>query len=237
LLQEGFVVFCGCLRKESLKGFENQALAIPILLDVTKDSDVDQASKEVSKWLSGGEGRYLHALVNNAGIGITGLVDWTSMGEFQKMIDVNFMGMARCTKKFLPHFKEQATKGTYSSARIVNMVSMAGLVAGGGLSVGYEASKHAAEVFTTNLRQEMKSFGLKVTVINPSFHKTPLTKDMTADLRRKWKSLPAAKRKECGGEGMLPIWFSPLHRPSLTVFVSFIYRVLQTDSTICQGRI
>lgn len=201
LLEQGFVVFCGCLRKESMKAFEKDDLAFPILMDVTKNSDVDKASKEVLQWLSGEDDRVLHALVNNAGIGIPGLVDWLTVSEFKKMVDVNLLGMVRCTKKFLPRLKFQATEGMYSSARIVNMVSMAGLVSGGLYSVGYEASKHASEVFTANLRQEMKAFGLKVTVINPSFHKTGMTQELTSDLRRKWKSLPAAKRKEYGGEG------------------------------------
>lgn len=202
-MKEGFIVFCCCLRKDSLEVFEHEHLAMPILMDVTKDSDVDKASKQVSAWLAGGKDRYLHALVNNAGIGIPTVLDWVPVDDFRKMVDVNFMGMVRCTKKFLPYFKSQATEKTYSSGRIVNMVSMAGLISGSLFCAGYEASKHAAEIFTTNLRQEMKGFGLKVTVINPSFHKTPMTKDLSSDLRKKWKSLPAAKRKEYGGEGKM----------------------------------
>jgi NAD(P)-dependent dehydrogenase (short-subunit alcohol dehydrogenase family) len=119
------------------------------------------------------------------------------------MMEVNFHGMVRCTKKFLPLFKRQASEGIYSGARIVNMVSIAGLMKGGLLSVGYEASKHAADVFTTNLRLEIKKFGLKVSVINPSFHKTPLTHDMTAVLKETWDALTPEKRGEYG-EGKRP---------------------------------
>merc|ERR1712228_842739 len=52
----------------------------------------------------------------------------------------------------------------------------------------------------TNLRLEMQSFGLKVTVINPSFHKTEMTKDLSVDLKKKWKSLTPEKRREYGGD-------------------------------------
>lgn len=200
LLQEGFVVFCGCLCKESVEAFANEKLAIPMIMDVTKDEDVELASKKVQDWLSEGNDRVLHALVNNAGIGTPGLLDWVAVEELQKMMDVNCLGLIRTTKAFLPHFKSQASKGTYSNARIVNMVSVAGMMSGGMFTLGYEVSKHAAEVVSTNLRQEMKAFGVKVIVINPSFHKTNMTGTMTSNLEAKWKSLPAEKRKEYGGD-------------------------------------
>ncbi|CAB9517605.1 Short-chain dehydrogenase/reductase family 9C member 7 [Seminavis robusta] len=198
LMKEGFVVFCCCLRKDSLKIFEGEELATPLLMDVTKDNDVDKAAKLVEDWLSGADGRYLHALVNNAGVGAGGLVDWIPVSGFQKHMDVNYFGTIRCCKKFLPLFRFQAASGFYSDARIVNMTSVAGLVSGGMFSVSYEASKHAAEAFTTNLRLETRALGLQVSVVNPTFHRTALTRSMGDNLRKVWKSLPAEKRKEYG---------------------------------------
>jgi len=209
LLKEGFVVFCGCLRKESMKDFEKEENAVPLLMDVTKDADVDKAAKKVSDWISAEEDRFLHALVNNAGVGTPGLADWLPLSEFQKMMDVNYFGMVRSCKKFFPIFKRQALKKIYADARIVNMVSMAGIVSGGLFAVGYEASKHAAEVFTTNLRLETNGLGLHVTVINPSFHRTPITKDMTANMKKTWQALTPEKRKEYG-EGMFLFYSSLL---------------------------
>jgi NAD(P)-dependent dehydrogenase (short-subunit alcohol dehydrogenase family) len=198
LMKEGFVVFCCCLRKESFKAFENQALAVPLLMDVTKDDDVEKASKRVIDWLSGDDGRYLHALVNNAGIGISGSVDLLPVTEFQKMMDVNYFGMVRCCKMFLPLFKFQAATGFYTDARIVNVVSMAGMISGVVFMVGYEASKHAADLFTNNLRLETRGFGIQVTAVNPSFHRTPLTATMSENMKAMWKSLPEEKRREYG---------------------------------------
>lgn len=198
LMREGFVVFCGCLMKESLKSFKDEKLAVPIQMDVTKDADVDKVAKAVKDWLAKDEDRHLHALVNNAGIGTSGLIDWVPVSAFQKMIDVNYLGMVRCCKTFLPIFKSQASQGIYSDHRIVNMVSMAGLVSGGMVSVGYEASKHAAEAFTTNLRLETKGLGLKVTAVSPSFHRTPMTNTMGEDVRKMWKTLSPEKKKDYG---------------------------------------
>ena len=200
LMREGFVVFCGCLRKESLKDFKDEKLAMPLLMDVTKDSDVDKAAKAVSDWLAKDDKRYFHALVNNGGVGSPGLIDWAPLADFEKMSEVNYIGMIRCCKKFLPLFKSQGAEGVYKDARIVNMVSMAGIVSGGMVSVGYEASKHAAEAFTTNLRLETKSLGLKVTAISPSFHKTPITASMSENLGKLWKTL-SPEKKQIYGDG------------------------------------
>jgi len=211
LIGEGFIVFCCCLRKESIKDYKKYGkLAVPIQVDITRDTDVDKASKAVRDWLAKDEDRYLHALVNNAGIGTPGLVDWAPVADFQKMIDVNYIGMVRCCKKFLPIFKQQASQGIYNEARLVNMVSMAGVVTGGLFSVGYEASKHAADAFTTNLRLETKNLGLKVVVINPSFHRTPLTSTMSSNLQKLWQSLSPEKREEYGeGKYLLSFWSFP----------------------------
>jgi NAD(P)-dependent dehydrogenase (short-subunit alcohol dehydrogenase family) len=81
----------------------------------------------------------------------------------------------------------------------LNVTSMAGLVASGtsGLSA-YGASKHAANAFSSILRTELAGFGIAVTTINPSFHATPLVKDMGEQLTKVWNNLDETKRKEYG---------------------------------------
>lgn len=82
LADKGFVVFAGCLRKESLQQFESSRI-VAFPMDVTKDDQVLSAASRVNQWLGKG-GNYLHAVVNNAGIGHGGLVDWLDMeGEFE----------------------------------------------------------------------------------------------------------------------------------------------------------
>jgi NAD(P)-dependent dehydrogenase (short-subunit alcohol dehydrogenase family) len=116
---------------------------------------------------------------------------------------VNYIGMVRCCKAFLPILKEQAIQQSYQGMRIFNLTSMAGLVAGLIGFSAYAASKHAANAFSTALRLELQSsFGIQVTTINPSFHSTPLVETMGDTLSEKWEKLDAAKKKEYG-EGTL----------------------------------
>jgi NAD(P)-dependent dehydrogenase (short-subunit alcohol dehydrogenase family) len=91
LAAEGFVVFAGCFQEDSQQQFpttiDDESLKIhPMVLDVTKDDHVQDAYKAVQKWLDGGainEKRYLHAVVNNAGAGKLGYIDWMEMSDFE----------------------------------------------------------------------------------------------------------------------------------------------------------
>ena len=94
--------------------------------------------------------------------------------------------------------KAQAAKRSYKDMRIFNMTSMAGLVP---LSIGmsaYGASKHAANAFSSVLRMELKSFGIQVTTINPSFHATPLVHSMGDKAKQEWDKLDDTRKEEYG---------------------------------------
>lgn len=110
---------------------------------------------------------------------------------------VNYFGMVSTTKKFLAIFKSQAASGRHPHTRIVNVVSVAGLVAGHGFS-SYSGSKFAAEAFSSSLRLELKPFGVTVVTINPSCHKTPLAEGVPSALDTVWANLPEARRREYG---------------------------------------
>jgi hypothetical protein len=85
LADKGFVVFAGCLRKEVLPQFQGTRI-VAFSMNVTNDDQVQAAAAKVNMWLSKG-GNYLHAVVNNAGIGHFGLVDWQDMATFQQDMD------------------------------------------------------------------------------------------------------------------------------------------------------
>ena len=92
--QQGYTVFAACLQRESLKQFDFSTRILPILVDVTKDAHVAQAAEKVQEWLDKGNQetnnnnqRILHSLVNNAGIGAGGAVDWMELETFQKVMD------------------------------------------------------------------------------------------------------------------------------------------------------
>lgn len=100
----------------------------------------------------------------------------------------------------MPFFKQQAIGKTHTEARILNVISQAGIIAGPGMTP-YFASKHAALAFTAGLRMELKAFGIQVAAVNPSFHESPLVHSIGDMLTSVWTGLPEEKRKEYG-EGM-----------------------------------
>jgi hypothetical protein len=90
--EAGYVVFAGCLQKESFDQFEVKgSLITPLVLDVTSDADVKAAATQVSNWINNpekkGNKRVLHALVNNAGIGHTSPFDWLELSDYQRVMD------------------------------------------------------------------------------------------------------------------------------------------------------
>ena len=204
LARRRFVVFAGCLNLESMKQYEDIKNIVPMKMDVTKQGEVNDSVATVMNWLAEatikGERRYLHAVVNNAGVGSGGRVDW-HMGNIKSSyglnMDVNYFGMIRTTQAFLPILKSQAISRTYETARILNMVSMAGLLAMGDFGP-YNGSKFAAEAFSTALRHELWPYGIQVATINPAFHASPLTDAMGPKMVKKWLSLDEDTRKEFG---------------------------------------
>lgn len=99
-------------------------------------------------------------LLNNAGYGkFAAFTDMTS-AEFDDMMDVNYMGIVRCTKAVIPHMLARGT------GQIVNVASMAGKI-GTSKAVAYTATKHAVLGFTNALRQELRKSGIIVSAVNP----------------------------------------------------------------------
>jgi len=86
----GYTVFAGCLDPTTTcASMEGMVTAIP--MDVTKDQQVDAAIQVVEEWINKEEGRYLYALVNNAGVGRGDPIDWTVMKDFEFCMDGAFM--------------------------------------------------------------------------------------------------------------------------------------------------
>lgn len=108
----------------------------------------------------------IDVLINNAGFGVFESFLDCPLDEFEDMMNVNYMGIVRCTKAVLPHMVKAR------SGHIVNIASMAGKISTA-KSSGYCASKHAVLGFTNSLRQELAGTGIKLTAINPGPIETP----------------------------------------------------------------
>jgi NAD(P)-dependent dehydrogenase (short-subunit alcohol dehydrogenase family) len=133
--------------------------------DVNDDRSVDQAVATVLER----EGR-LDIVVNNAGMGVAGPVESTSIAEAKAQFEVNFFGTLRVCRAALPAMRAQ--RGGY----IVNIGSIGGIVAIPYQAM-YSASKFALEGFSESLRMEVRPFGIRVVLIEPGDHKTSLTQN------------------------------------------------------------
>jgi NAD(P)-dependent dehydrogenase (short-subunit alcohol dehydrogenase family) len=104
-------------------------------------------------------------LINNAGFGLHGAVETTSLDDVRRQFETNFFGPATLTQLVLPAMRRQGW------GKLVNMSSMGGrLTLPGGAF--YHASKHAIEAFSDALRLELRIFGIDVIVIEPGIIKT-----------------------------------------------------------------
>lgn len=106
-------------------------------------------------------------LVNNAGVALGGTFEQVSEAEFEWLIDINFWGVVRMTRAFLPVLHRS------NDARIVNLSSLFGLIAPPG-QAAYAASKFAVRGFSDALRKELAGSTVGVTVAHPGGVKTAI---------------------------------------------------------------
>ncbi len=136
---------------------------VPLPMDVTSTDSVAEGIRTVLDR----EGQ-VDAVVNNAGIGIAGAVEDTSVEEAQALFDTNFFGAHRVCRAVLPHFRARR------SGLIVNVGSI-----GGRLTIPfqgfYSASKAALDALTAGLRMECADFGTRVVLIEPGDFATAFT--------------------------------------------------------------
>ena len=131
-------------------------------LDVTRDESVDAAVQQLVQR----EGR-IDLLVNNAGFGVAPAgAEESSIEQARSIFDTNFFGIVRMTRAVVPHMRKQG------GGRIVNIGSVLGLLP---MPYGalYAATKHAIEGYSESLDHELRTRGIRVSVIEPAYTKTP----------------------------------------------------------------
>jgi NAD(P)-dependent dehydrogenase (short-subunit alcohol dehydrogenase family) len=134
--------------------------AIALTLDVTKPDQIDAAVKAALARF----GR-IDVLVNNAGYGLEGAVEETSLEEVRQQYDVNVFGMISMIQGVLPHMRARR------SGHVVNISSMGGITTFPALTI-YNSTKFAVEGLSQGLAAEVKPFGIKVTIIEPGSFRT-----------------------------------------------------------------
>jgi NAD(P)-dependent dehydrogenase (short-subunit alcohol dehydrogenase family) len=135
-------------------------------LDVTQDVDWATARDRIVELWDG-----LDYLFNNAGVAAGGRIELTEMDQWQWIVDINLLGVARGCRTFAPMMKAQG------SGHIVNTASAAGLIHPPRMSE-YNAVKAGVVALSETLLHELAPYGVRVSVVCPTFFKTNLTESM-----------------------------------------------------------
>ncbi len=177
--KEGWRVFAGVRRTQdgdALRAKTSERL-VPVLVDVTNAEQVAQAACNIAAEV-GDTG--LQALVNNAGIGVGGPLEFLPLDEFRMQFEVNVFGVMAVTQAFLPLIRK-------GKGRIVTIGSVSGRLATP-FSGPYGASKFAIEALSDSLRVELRPWGIHVVLIEPGGVRTPMwekSRKMSARLKER----------------------------------------------------
>jgi NAD(P)-dependent dehydrogenase (short-subunit alcohol dehydrogenase family) len=139
---------------------------VPVLADVTSDEAVRTAVEEAVRELGG-----LHILVSNAGIGAIGTVEDNADDEWQRVLDINVLGMVRAARAALPHLRKAAAArpGSASITQTCSIAATAGLPQ----RALYSASKGAVLALTLAMAADHVREGVRVNCVNPGTADTP----------------------------------------------------------------
>ncbi len=169
LMERGFRVYgtsrkaAGIMDGKPYKTSASGGFIEMIPLDVNSESSAENAVRTVLER----EGS-IDVLISNAGMGIAGSIEDTSIREAEKQFDVNFFGTLRMIRHVLPAMRKQGR------GRIIVISSVAGLISIPYQSM-YSASKYALEALVEALRHEVAPFGIKACLVEPGDTRTGFT--------------------------------------------------------------
>lgn len=158
LSQKGYKVYGTC--RSIIETSRNYKL---LKADVTDKASVDEAVQTILS-----NEQRIDVLINNAGLGISGPLEFSSSQDIKLQMDTNFLGTVNVIQSVLPAMRKQ------KSGTIINFSSIGGIM---GLPYQgfYSASKFAIEGLSETLRMELKPFNIKVIVIRPGDFNTRFT--------------------------------------------------------------
>ena len=172
LSAKGASVVLGARREQRLQSLADEVTtkggnATAIVTDVTK-------REQVRKLVDTGVQTYgrIDVIINNAGWMPQSLLEQLKIDEWDRMIDVNIKGVLYGIAAALPHMQKQ------KAGHIINVSSVAGHKVGPGSSV-YAATKHAVRALSEGLRQEVKPYNIRTTVVSPGAVATELPNTIT----------------------------------------------------------
>lgn len=186
----GHLVFAGRRKDsdaEALRKLGSDRL-IPVTLDVTKPEQIAAAVEEMDETLGD---RALLGVVNNAGIGCGGPLEFVDLDDLRWQFEVNVFGQIAVSQAVLPSLRRG------EGGRVVNISSIAGKVVTPFMGP-YCASKHALEALTDAMRAELKPWNIWVCSVEPGVIETPIWGKATDTLNEVAAKLPAEGRERYG---------------------------------------
>ena len=142
---------------------ENLPIKISVM-DVDSDTSVKTAIANIQK-----EAGHIDVLVNNAGVERNGSIEELPLCEFRAVMETNYFGPIRCIQALVPQMRQR------KSGCIINIASVAGHISCSPFAP-YTASKFALEALSEALAQEMKTFDVRVAIVEPGIIDTAMAR-------------------------------------------------------------
>src|SRR6202049_3171592 len=188
LLENGYRVAAGARDVHTLSqavGLIDKDRFLPLTVDLNNLDCIEESIQQTLATF----GR-IDVVVNNAGYGMTGTIEETGDQDIRNIFNVNLLATVEVVKNVLPVMRSQ------KSGYIINIGSVAGFVGAPGWSV-YSATKAAVAAFSEVIALDVKEFGIRVTVVEPSGFRTGfLTKNSLALRDTKIEGYEAVKKTQ-----------------------------------------
>ena len=175
MASNGYFVYAGARKDNDMQELNAIENVQAVRLDVNKQNEIDDAVKTITN-----AGRGLYGLVNNAGVVVLSPLIEIDEQDFDFQMGVNGYGPYRITRAFAPLVIE-------SKGRISIISSISGTLAGATWGP-YSMSKHAMEAFGDSLADEMKRFGVKVSLIEPGTYRSKIGESAAGRMKQRDQS-------------------------------------------------
>jgi len=199
LAAQGASVALAARRKDRLETLaasirDSGGTAVVLEADVT---DQQQAADTIERVVA--EFGRLDTLVNNAGVMLLGPAVGAPLSEWQRMVELNVLGLLYCAHAALPHLLQAAQTSPRGVADMVNISSVAGRVARNGSGV-YNATKHGVGAFSEALRQEVTRRDVRVSLVEPGAVETELAshnrEEIQEGMRQRFANMERMKAED-----------------------------------------
>ena len=160
--------------------------ALPLALDVTSTGQAQAAISQAYEHFD-----RLDVVINNAGYTLVGTVEEASEADIRAIFETNYFGMVRVLKAVLPRLRAQG------AGHVVGVSSRLGLV-GVPLLGFYSTTKWAVEGLHDSLAQEVKAFGIKVTLIEPGAYATDFGSGGSVKIAQPMEAYAELRRRTMG---------------------------------------